>query len=1511
MADPKIRFDVEANATGAAEVDHLAQSFTKLDDAVDPALATRAEAAARALRQIGEQQAAITAFERLSAETEAAAQDVATAGQKLDEFRARLQAVAEPTATQAGRLQKLEDAFRRTQTALESKSAALGEARGRLDQFGIPLDRVTTKQSELRDQLEATRSEVQQLGQVAASARGFEALASQTEDARVAVARTRAELDAYAAKLAGLDEITAEQAQALQSLGAAAARAEADFARSTQAQADAARQTRAAGVDVDAVTAAQQRARAATLASAEAARSAAAAQLASAQTAADAAREQSTAIATGARSYTALVSATEDARLAVVRSETALEQFRAKLIGTQQPTAAQAAVLEQLAGAARQAQVEFMRAAAAQVESSAQMRRAGVDVDGITAAQQRARTATLAQAEASRIAAQASVQQAQQATAGAQAQVNASQAVRGELTAIGASLRSIQALAGVALGGGLLAGTLGDVARTADAYTDLRSRIQLVTGEGPALQATFEGVFDVATRTNSSLESTGTLFQRLAQAGQSAGLTSQQAAAQALSLTETINQAVQVSGASAQSSDAALQQLIQGLQSGVLRGEEFNSVMEQAPRLAKALADGLGVTTGELRKQAEAGRLTSEVVINALQGQAQVIQQEFGNLAPTVGRAVQNLSTEWTRYVGEVDTATGASRTAAEAIGALARNLDTLGALLFAAGKAAAAYKAVQLAATFIANAQAAGQAAAAKAAETTATTANTAAQVANTTATASNTAAKRAAALQVSALGDAAAGATGAADRLAGIFATLKGFTLAGILTNLPAIGEWLGEAAAKAMGAKDRTQEYESALRAEAIAAKEAATANAAHKQQMQQAADAALGLSKEARALVSEFEGMRAKGETSADALAKIQKALKLEDLAGIRNAGAALDALAAKGQITGQQLREALAAALKGEDLTRFEAQARAAFDGGEQGARRLAAALDAVATESLRRAGTSAQELRTGFSEASTSAINDVDQLTASLERMGLRGQGASNALAASLSKAINTAGTTQAVDAVIARYEQLGAQGLITGDQLREGLEKARNKADELTPGIQGLREAAKAAGVDFAQLQTGVSTGFDAGLRNVTALSSEIQRAGLSAQQAGPVLAQALNQQVAAAKTTQEADALRRRIEEIIARSPELATALGGALEEARNKAAALTPEMQRVAAAAKVLGVDLAANVQQGVSGSIQAYETLKASGKASAEQLSAAFIKVANDATRAAGGVVPEWVKVEAEFRGVQIGADGVASAMGSIGSAATRAGQAGADAGQQIGRSFDGAADSIRSAAAEVDVFNTKQRNAAVTAASQKADQDRQAINRTSADNTGFFDIREKLQAGTLSEQDRAAVQNLLQVAKTNAQLNQGANPSAISYEARRSFEEQMAVAQRALERLNSGALGRRQTQQTDQQTAQQSTRADSRATTATTTATAANTAAAEQVSAQLASLREELASLQAQQRAQQQTAASTATTSSSHTITLNLGGRATTINTASESDSQALMTLLRQLETAASVTSVRY
>lgn len=125
--------------------------------------------------------------------------------------------------------------------------------------------------------------------------------------------------------------------------------------------------------------------------------------------------------------------------------------------------------------------------------------------------------------------------------------------------------------------------------------------------------------------------------------------------------------------------------------------------------------------------------------------------------------------------------------------------------------------------------------------------------------------------------------------------------------------------------------------------------------------------------------------------ASACCQLAKGLRLEDVTGIQAAAAALDALGARGKLNAYQIKDALAAALKGDDLLVFDTNARAAFDKSEQGARRLKSALDAIADESLRRAGTSAGELQTGFSKATNGAINDVDALARTLRALGSRG----------------------------------------------------------------------------------------------------------------------------------------------------------------------------------------------------------------------------------------------------------------------------------------------------------------------------------------------------------------------------------------------------------------------------------------------------------------------------------------------------------------------------------------
>lgn len=212
------------------------------------------------------------------------------------------------------------------------------------------------------------------------------------------------------------------------------------------------------------------------------------------------------------------------------------------------------------------------------------------------------------------------------------------------------------------------------LATAADSYTTLSARINIATKDGGDFTSAMAGVHQVALMTNSSLEATGNLFTKINDTGKQMGMTQQQA----LSLTKTINQAVQIGGGSAQASEAAVQQFIQALQSGVLRGDEFNSIMEQAPGLTSAMAKGIGVTTGELRKMAENGELGAERITKAIQSQAGQIQATYDKFPTTIGNALTKISTQWQILIGTMDQANGASSTVADWLVVLADNIADL-----------------------------------------------------------------------------------------------------------------------------------------------------------------------------------------------------------------------------------------------------------------------------------------------------------------------------------------------------------------------------------------------------------------------------------------------------------------------------------------------------------------------------------------------------------------------------------------------------------------------------------------------------------------------------------------------------------------------------------------------------------------------------------------------------------------------------------------------------------------
>jgi tape measure domain-containing protein len=971
-------------------------------------------------------------------------------------------------------------------------------------------------------------------------------------------------------------------------------------------------------------------------------------------------------------------------------------------------------------------------------------------------------------------------------------QTTAAQAVQQSISGIQTQLQRLQNLTALAIGGGIFGGLIGDLSRTSDAYANLQARIRLVTGEGAEFATAFAGVQQVALRTNSALDTTGTLFARIAQAGKAIGVSN----AEALALTETVNQAVQITGAGAEASNAAITQLIQGLQAGVLRGDEFNSVMEQAPRLALALASGLGVTTGELRKLAEAGQLTSQQVISALRGQSQAVQADFDKLPLTVGRAITNVKSQFELYIGTLGQGSGASHSAAEAIQFLGDHLDTLGNALFAAGQAAIAYKAIELGSTLIRYAASAASATVATTADTAATTANTAAKgtnatavnaavtsieraavataadttatTANTVATTANTgarsrnaaalgelgaglasmaagrraataaevagaAASSAGAVQTAAAGAAAAGAGGLFSALGGVVGTF-GRVFAGVLgpvglvvgavaafdllkDGFKFVGTAIGEGIAKLQGYDKALKELEITQAADAQASKQRVAARQAEAQAAQLAAEKALGLNNESRALVGSFEELRTKGKSVAESLEALQKSLQVGDIKGIADAGAALDALAQKGRITAQEVRLALGGALKDIDLGVFVTQARAAFDGTEQGARRLAAAIDASVSEALRRTGVDLRELQTGVSAAATSAINDFDLLTSHVADLKKQGIDTDKALVAALDKALAAANTGKAVDLVADRVKAMGEAGLLSAGQVQDALRRVADKAKEVrqafedvTPGIQGLGEAARKVGIDIDELTKGVSEGFKRGVADIEALRVEIDKTGVSAERASPLLAAALDQKINAAKTKEEIALLRAETEKLRASGQLMGADYAEALEKIKAKAQEVDPALKQLQADADLLGVKINTGPKASLEQLALAYERVKNSGKASTEELTQAFVNYANKAIAANAGIVPEMVKVEAAARGVSIAVDGTGKAIVQAMASAKTA--------------IDSVGASFIKAASDADIFTNAGRaaqNAQITANSAQSDVDRN--NRNNAALTG--------------------------------------------------------------------------------------------------------------------------------------------------------------------------------------------
>lgn len=164
-------------------------------------------------------------------------------------------------------------------------------------------------------------------------------------------------------------------------------------------------------------------------------------------------------------------------------------------------------------------------------------------------------------------------------------------------------------------------------------------------------------LFDIAQATRQNYATLATSFAQIsASAGSSIGTQDQQ-----FKFFETVSKAIALSGASAESASAAMLQFRQGLAAGALRGEELNSVMENTPRLARAIAEGLGVSIGQLREMGKAGELTSERIAEAMDNASKVIDREFANVVPTFDSAMTKMRNSVDRLFDRIEKRTGDS----------------------------------------------------------------------------------------------------------------------------------------------------------------------------------------------------------------------------------------------------------------------------------------------------------------------------------------------------------------------------------------------------------------------------------------------------------------------------------------------------------------------------------------------------------------------------------------------------------------------------------------------------------------------------------------------------------------------------------------------------------------------------------------------------------------------------------------------------------------------------------
>lgn len=239
--------------------------------------------------------------------------------------------------------------------------------------------------------------------------------------------------------------------------------------------------------------------------------------------------------------------------------------------------------------------------------------------------------------------------------------------VSGSLSRMGRATSTAIAAIGVSL-------SVGQLRTYADTWQDMANKIAAAGEKTERVAAVQDKIASVAIASRADLKATSDLYVGLTRSTEQLGASQ----AQVMRVVETVNKAFAVGGASAAEQAGGILQLNQALSSGVLQGDELRSIRENAPLVAKAIADEFGVAIGGLKELGAEGELTGDRVFQALLKASASIDDQFSKTSATVSQSFTNLSTALTRYFGQLDRATGASQAFAQGIQVIANNIDAV-----------------------------------------------------------------------------------------------------------------------------------------------------------------------------------------------------------------------------------------------------------------------------------------------------------------------------------------------------------------------------------------------------------------------------------------------------------------------------------------------------------------------------------------------------------------------------------------------------------------------------------------------------------------------------------------------------------------------------------------------------------------------------------------------------------------------------------------------------------------